>query len=500
VTLFELLTRAAGLGPDRPFITCPESGGLDDPHDRFVTYGAALRDVSHVAEQLSALGIGAGNRIAAVLPSGCDLAYLWFAVAALGAVLVPLDPRLTDAELHRLLEHADPALAILPEDRPALAGAGRPRTILPAVPDARTSAAAAAPAVRMPGSAPLAVLYTSGSTGTPKGCLLTHDSFVVPAAAFGARLHLSADDVVLHVLPLHHMAGLSLLASAVSCGAHVILRPRFSGSRFWRDVERHRVTVFRHLGEMLAVVCAHPDASLERARTLRVVYGGGASARLAGEFGRRFGVAVVEGYGLSETNTVLCNTLGAQVPGTLGTPLPHVRIRLVDTAGATVTGASAGELWIRRNAAMMREYFRAPAANERMAGGWFRTGDIVCRDARGTLTFVGRKDEMIRRRGENIDPAEIENVLRSCPGVSSAAVVGVRDALGATELAAFLEPVPGATIEARDVLDACARRLAPFKHPRAIHILDRLPRTATEKINRGRLRVLANGAIDAVAG
>jgi acyl-CoA synthetase (AMP-forming)/AMP-acid ligase II len=309
------------------------------------------------------------------------------------------------------------------------------------------------------------------------------------------------------------MAGLSLLASAVSCGGHVILRPRFSGSRFWRDVERYGITVFRHLGEMLAVACVQPAASPQRGRSLRVVYGGGASAPLAVEFSRRFGVAVVEGYGLSETNTVLCNRLGEQVPGTLGTPLPHVEVRLAGTVGETVIGAGVGELWIRRNAAMMIEYFRAPAANERIAGGWFRTGDLVRRNACGRLTFVGRKDEMLRRRGENIDPAEIEEVLRSCRDVRRAAAIGVRDEFGGTELAAFLEPVDGATLEERDVLDVCAKRLAAFKHPRSIHILERLPRTATEKINRAELRTLAaqlsvpsgpadqpaTGAIDAVA-
>jgi carnitine-CoA ligase len=405
---------------------------------------------------------------------------------------VPLDPRLTDVELRALLEHAEPAATILPPNRARLADASTGRTVMSPSLAAPDSAEIPEPRPPLPAGAPVAVLYTSGSTGVPKGCMLTHASFVVPTGAFASRLGLRDDDVFLHVLPLHHMAGLSFLASAMHCGAHVILRPRFSGSRFWRDVARYRITVFRHLGEMLGVLCARPDGTRAEAVSLRVIYGGGATAHLAEQFTRRFGVPVVEGYGLSETNTLMCNRLGEEIPGTLGEPLPHVSIRLVDRNGEEVVGAGLGELWVRRNPATALGYFASPEVTRRaFVGAWFRTGDLVRRDAAGRLAFLGRSDEVIRRRGENIDPAEIEAVLRSCPGVRQAAAVGLPGAFGGTELAAFVEPAEGAIVDEEEVLDTCTQRLATFKRPRVVHVLERLPRTATEKVNRGELRTLA---------
>lgn len=492
MTLFALLRQAAEHHGDRPFITWPESGGLDDQRDTVTTYADALNQVIALAARLRTYDVGAGDRVVAVLPSGPELALLWFAVAAVGAVLVPLDPRLTDVELRALLEHAEPAMTILPPNRAELADACSSRVVMSSALATAVSHETHEPRPPLPAGAPVAVLYTSGSTGAPKGCVLTHASFVVPTEAFASRLGLRDDDVFLHVLPLQHMAGLSLLASAVHCGAHVILRPRFSGSRFWRDVARYRITVFRHLGEMLGVLYARPEGTRAEAASLRVIYGGGATAHLAEQVIRRFGVPVVEGYGLSETNTLMCNRLGDEVPGTLGQPLPHVSIRLVDGDGEEVVGPGIGELWVRRNPATTLGYFASPERTRRaFVGAWFRTGDLVRRDAAGRLTFQGRNDEVIRRRGENIDPAEIEDVLRSCPGVRQAAAVGLPDAFGSTELAAFLEPAQGAIIDEDEVLDMCTRRLAAFKRPRVVHILDRLPRTATEKVNRGELRTLA---------
>ncbi|KAA9159616.1 aldehyde dehydrogenase family protein [Amycolatopsis acidicola] len=480
LTVIDVLRRTAGRHPERPFLTWTRPDGQDET----VTYRAALEHVTEVAAALARHRVGFGDRVAVVLPNGPELAFLWFACARLGAVLVPLDERLTDKELRALVTTAAPSLVLVPPHRKELADTLGPFRVV-----SELSGGGDPPDGPVSAQSPLVVLFTSGSTGKPKGCVLSQLSFVLPVEEFCERLGISHEDVVLHVLPLHHMAGLSLLASAAHRGAHVVLRPRFSGSRFWPEVRKYRATVFRHLGEMLAVLCARPADPDDLSTTLRVVYGGGAPAETARLFTARYGVPVVEGFGLSETNTLLCGRWDAPNPGTLGEPLDHVRIRLIDAVGATVHGPGTGRLLVRRNPAMMSGYFRAPAATRQaFTGHWFATGDLVRRDEAGMLTFAGRTDDLIRRRGENIDPAEIERVVEACAGVRRAVALGVPDPFGGQEIEVFLEPLPRFVVDRGLVEQACARALAPFKRPREIHIMHRLPVTATEKVARSALQ------------
>jgi acyl-CoA synthetase (AMP-forming)/AMP-acid ligase II len=501
VTVFQQLAAAAETHPDQTFLRW-------DPPDRAQravhTYADEYRLACGAAAALRRAGARPGARVAVALPNGPDLIRIWFATAALGAVLVPLDPRLTEVELAALLRQAGIDLAVLRPEQAGLAAAGT--RVLPLGTDTGGLRPGWAPAADQPpvrpcgdGRVPAAVLFTSGSTGRPKGCVISHDSLTVPAGPVAARLGITAADVLLHVLPLHHMAGLSFLATAVGSGATVALRPRFSGRRFWADAAASGATVFRHLGEMLAVLCQQSAAPPPH--RLRLVYGGGASAAAA-RFAERFGVPAVEGYGLSETNTVLCGSPGpggtsSAGLGTLGEPLPHVAIRLVEPGGGVLSGAGAGELQLHRNPALMLGYLAAPEATAAAFDGpWFRTGDMVRRDESGTLRFAGRLVEVIRRRGENIDPTEIERAVESCPGVRRAAVIAVPAPgtdgtdLG-VEIQVFVQPDAGRAVSAAAVRARCAKVLAPFKQPRYVSVVDRLPLTGTHKVDKTALRALA---------
>ncbi|MGC7094458.1 class I adenylate-forming enzyme family protein [Amycolatopsis lurida] len=479
LTVPALLAVTARRFPDRPFLVVATDSGRE-----VTTYGQAWRRVGALVAALSAWGVRPGSRVVVVLPNQPELVHLWFAVLAIGATLVPLDPRLTELELSALITHADPALVVLPADRspgidPPSVHIGQLTTTggagLPALPEAD-------PAV------PAVVLYTSGSTGRPKGCLLSHASFVTPAGHMAERLRLTEEDVLLHVLPLHHMAGLSFLTTAVAVGAGVALVPRFSGSRFWAQAEATGATVFRHLGEMLAVLCAHPKSAAERNHRLRLAYGAGATPAVAAHFTGRFGVPTLEGYGMSETNTVLCGTAGESMPGMLGKPLPHIRFRIMGPHGE-VRGRGVGEVQVAPNPAMFGGYLGAPELTAAaFDDGWYRTGDLVARGADGELRFVRRITDSIRRRGENIDPAEIEQVAESFPGVRRAAAVGVPAEVGGVDIMLYLEPVPGQSVSAAAVLTLCIERLATFKLPRYLELVDRLPLTATQKIDKVALR------------
>jgi crotonobetaine/carnitine-CoA ligase len=482
VTITDLLDQNAQRFADRPFLSWAEPDGRRST----LSYREVWRRVGAVSLLLAEHGVRPGDRVAVLLPNQVELAYLWFAVTGMGATLVPLDPRLTDVELATLLDQASPSLLILTAGRTVPPG-GCPILREPFELD-EAGSVLRAPAVAANPNPPAALLYTSGSTGRPKGCLLSQLSFTLPAGQMVDRLRLTPADVVLQVLPLHHMAGLSLLTTAAAAGARVELVARFSGSRFWQQAVTSGATVFRHLGEMLAMLCAQPPDELEHAHRLRLAYGAGAAPAAAARFTARFGVRTLEGYGLTETNTVLCGDLDQPRPGVLGDPLPHVQVRLVGPAGE-ILGAGSGELQVGPNPALFQGYFGDPELTEAaFDDGWYRTGDLVARDAEGRLRFLCRSNEVIRRRGENIDPTEIERVAESCPGVGRAAAVAVAAELDGTDIKLYLEPAAGHPVRIEEVRTRCTERLAAFKHPRYIEVLERLPLTATQKVDRVALR------------
>ncbi|NKE57589.1 ATP-dependent acyl-CoA ligase [Lentzea sp. PSKA42] len=459
MTLGALFDEAVGRFGDRPVLLGPEVS--------YVDYAARVNGCAHV---LRDLGVGRGDAVAAVLPNSPVLLTLWLAVAKLRAVLVPLNPALRDAELAPLLAHSGAVLVVT--DRPVPW-----RTIRPEELDVT---APAAPDVRVEPDDPVTVLYTSGTTGAPKGCVLSHTSYTAPAPAFVHRLGLDQDDRLLACLPLFHMAGQSFAVSALQAGASIGVVPKFSASGFWDQVAQFRATVFRHLGEMLTLILRSPVQPANHG--LRLVYGGGARPDVARAFTERFGTTVVEGYGMSETNTVLCGDPGAPRPGSMGTPLPPAEVRVDAPVG------EVGEIQVR-GPGLMKGYHRDPGRTRAaFASSWLRTGDLGWMDHQAHVYFAARRTDVIRRRGENVDPAEVEEALGEHPDVLLGAVVGVPGEESDEDVAAFVVPLPGVRLEAADVRTWCRTRLASFKVPNHVHVVDRLPMTPTSKINRSLLR------------
>lgn len=466
---------------------------------RGATYREFNRQVNGLALGLQAMGVSGGDRVGVVLPSGRDVLSIWFAVARLGAVMVPINPALTNDEIGRLLGHAGPVVlvaraSVVAEQRRVgwraaiLVGAQtqEPGT----VPfDSLLEPTDDCPRSKVSVDEALCILYTSGTTGQPKGCVLSHETFVRPAKEFCQSLELTVDDRLLGCLPLFHIAGLSFGATAVAAGASLALVDRFRGTQFWDQVSGSGATVFRHLGEMLAILCQRPPHPKERAHSLRAVYGGGASAEIAETFERRFGPRVVEGFGLTETNTVLCNTLRSRRRGSIGRRLPYSNLRVADATSKPLSYREVGELQVQRNPVMMTEYFKAPALTaEAFVGDWYRTGDLGWEDEDGYFYFVSRQKDIIRRRGENITAAEIEEVLNRNPGVALSAVVPVPDEVGGEEAKAFVVAAADTLLTAEALHDWCRRFLADFKVPRYLEICADLPRTSTNKTNKAVLR------------
>jgi carnitine-CoA ligase len=346
------------------------------------------------------------------------------------------------------------------------------------------------------------LLATSGTTGAPKAVMQTHRTYTLSAEAFPWWLGLDASDCLLATLPLFHVnAQAYSTMGALGCGAGLALVPRFSASRFWEEVRRHGATQVNAVGAMIHILLATEPRASDREHGLRLCY---SALALPEErhraFEERFGVAMTVGYGLSETTFgTVWSKDAPPAYGTMGGLRQHPRLGEINHArvrhddGSEAGPNETGELWLS-NPAMMRGYlsdsskviepFETDAAGKR----WFATGDLVRRDASGLFTFVSRKKDVLRRRGENVAAAEIEVTLAAHPSVAEAAVIGIPSSLGEDDIVAFVVSRIGTTAEPEAVRAFVRERLADYKVPSRIHVLAALPRTATERVAKHLLR------------
>lgn len=472
-TLGALLATTARRHPGRVAITDGPVG---------LTYQQLDRTVNGLAAVLRERGISRGEPVAAVLPHGTDLLTLWLATARIGGVFVPVNGALTGPERATIIRHVQPKLIIAEAVRDTAAWDGGRTRVEPGWLNADAEPTDEPPPSDVAPDDPVTVLYTSGTTGLPKGCLLSHRTYTAPASSFVDRIGLHSEDRLLACLPLFHMAGQSFAVSGMVAGAQLAIVRRFSATQFWQQAVDTGATVFRHLGEMLSLLLRQPPSPASTRHRLRLGYGGGARPAVRAAFERRFGIAIVEGYGLSETNTVLCGPHGQ---GTLGMPLPPAEVRVDAPLG------EVGELQVR-GPALMLGYHRDP---ERTAatrtGDWRRTGDLGRAHPDGSFSFVARRSDVIRRRGEHVDPAEVEEALAAHRSVAAAVVVAATGAHSDDRIEAFVVPAHGNELRVAELRKWCAARLAAFKRPDVFTVIDRIPMTATTKIDKSALLAMS---------
>jgi crotonobetaine/carnitine-CoA ligase len=464
-----------------------------------------LRDVARAVDRFATglveRGVGKGDRVALVLRSQPEGLFAWFAANRIGAIAMPLNPALKRPEVASLLWLARPRVLVADEHR-ALAEAARgdlPDDAKPATvtPDELAGGPGGAPSAVVTADDVAVLIATSGTTGAPKAVMQTHRTYALTAEAFPAWLGLTEADRLLAALPLFHInAQAYSVMGALGAGAGLSLLPKFSASRFWDDVRRTGATEVNAVGAMLHILLKGEPRASDREHGLRICYAALALPEAQHRaFEERFGARVVVGYGMSETTFGTVWPLGGPPRyGTMGVLRQHPRLgainraRVVRDDGTEAGAGEAGELWLA-NPATMAGYWNDPAqTGAALAEGFLHTGDLVRRDADGTFTFVARKKEVIRRRGENVAAAEIENVLLAHPSVAEAAAVGVPSELGEDEIVAYVAPRAGATLDV-EALRAWAReRLADFKVPAVFHVRDALPRTATERVAKHLLK------------
>ncbi|MDR7233059.1 AMP-binding protein [Agrococcus sp. BE272] len=484
LTLGRWTTDRAATDPSRPAIV-----------DRGVTvsYGELEARATALAHALVEAGHGRGARIATVTGSTADQVVLLFACAKAGAMLVPLSWRLTARELAEQLRIADPSLLLVEDDHRPVAEAALERlgdhgirtTALGAAGAESHVPDAPAPAERAAGGAVqdddgLLMLFTSGTTSAPKAVVLSHANCAWANLSLSRATPMTPDDVVLQVLPQHHVAGWNiqpLLAWWV--GAQVVLERTFDAGRALALIERHRVTATMGVPTTFRSLIQHPDFAVRDLSSLRtaVVGGGMLDPRAVEQLARR-GVPVQQGYGLTEAAPNVTIARDASDAGTVGRPYPHVDLALL-VDGRVVHGAGTGELLVR-GPAVFQGYFRDPEATAAATiGPWLRTGDLVERDRAGRIRIVDRVKDIVRSGGESIAPIEVELALLEHPAVADAAVAGVPSERWGEELVAWLvlaEPADERSL--RDHLDG---RLAGFKHPKRFVEVDQIPRTTSGK-------------------
>jgi carnitine-CoA ligase len=454
-------------------------------------------------------GLRRGDRAALLLPNGPAAIFTWLALAKIGAITAPLHPHLTADEIRSALAFLEPAAFVFDHGLAAPAPADLPRGTRPIPPDdlrAILASREALSGVEAPRPEdPADILMTSGTTGRPKGAIRSHRTYRFTGEGFAHWLGLTAADHLFTCLPLSHVnARAYSVMGALAAGASLAIEERFSASRFWGWIAESGATEANAIGAMLHILLNSPPSLSDRAHRLRLVYSAPALGDEAHRaFERRFGVRLVIGYGLTESTFGFIHPLDPPLDagaaerrlGSMGRlrthpdPSSRCEARLV-IEGRDAAPGEIGEIWLR-NPAVFSGYFRDEGATrEALPGdGWLRTGDLATRDPEGYYTFVARAKEIIRRRGENVAPAEVEALLMKHPLVREAAVIGAPSPLGEEEVAAFVALEPGARVTPAELRDFAARRLAPFKVPSVWRFLESLPRTSTQRVAKHLLKL-----------
>ena len=494
-TIPGLLTAAAERDPDGVWLRTDEGTQ---------TFAGAAGQVARLAEQLREKGVRRGDLVVVTTRTTPPYLLCWLALASIGAVTLPTDPASTPAELAGLVHQARPRLLITDARlQPVVEEAGlggipeRGRLDIDAhVGDWRTRGSDIhVPPVDVRPDDLAVLIPTSGTTGRSKLVMQTHRSYAMAGVGFPYWLELTSADRLLTSLPLFHInaPAYSVLGS-LAVGAGLVLLPRFSASAFLDSARRHGATEFNAIGAMLEILMRQPARPNDAQTDLRLCYTGPSPAREWQEaFERRFGLRIVCGYALSESPYGLVWRHGTRPFGTLGSARQHPtrgvvnHARVVDNDGRELGVGQTGELLLR-NPAVTPGYWEMPDETAKtVVDGWLHTGDLVTVNADDTYTFVSRKKEVLRRRGQNLSPAEVEDVIQAHPAVLEVAVVGVPSELSEDEVKAFVVPVPSRVPDFEDLRAWTAAHLSAFKVPRFWQSLDSLPRTPTTRVAKHRL-------------
>ncbi|KRB01682.1 ATP-dependent acyl-CoA ligase [Devosia sp. Root685] len=512
-TVFGLLERQAeAFGPNDLFVLPEKVQVLWHEAQGSLSYADVLKAAIDLSNAFAGAGYVAGQRVAVSLENRPAHFLNWLALNRLGISVVPVNPDLREEEVEYLLRHSGASLLVRLDSHasrldpvasslniPVMTSGGK----VPAAGGALTSGE---PALEQEA----ALIYTSGTTGTPKGCILSNRFFLNWAWWYGAQRGLIAlepgRERLMNPLPAFHVnaMGHSFMGMLGSGGAQIII-DRFHPRDWWDTARETKATAFHYLGVIPAILLQLPHSSDDRAHEVRFALGGGVHPDHHATFEARFGVPLLEGWAMTETGGAgtLCaafepRSIGERCIGSPDRSGPPLEIRLTDDDGKDVPPDRRGELLLRSGTGEARQGFFSgylhdqEATEKAWSGGWLHTGDVMRRDESGRLYFVDRKKNIIRRSGENIAAAEVETVLASVPGLAQVAIIAALDPLRGEEvMAVVVSGTEDTAALAEALFDAAAQRLAYYKVPGLLLFVPSLPTTSTQKVQREKLRGIA---------
>jgi long-chain acyl-CoA synthetase len=485
MNLAGLLTASAERDPDHVAIK------LDDVE---LTYGALDGASAHIAGLLAEHGFERGDRVGIMLPNVPYFPVIYYGVLRAGGIVVPMNVLLKKREVAYYLSDSGAKLVFawhgFAQDAQAGAEEADAECLLvePGAFEQQVGAATPDTAVADTADDDTAVLlYTSGTTGQPKGAELTHANLTLNAQGSADLFGLGSKAIVLGALPLFHSFGQTCgLNATVSGGGTLTLLPRFEPGKALEIIQRDTVNVFQGVPTMYGAMLHHPERENYDVSTLRLCGSGGSAmpVELLRGFDEAFGCTIMEGYGLSESSPVASfnHADRERKPGSIGTPIRDVEMRVVDEDGNEVAQGEVGEILIRGYNVMKGYWQRAEATAETIIDGWLHTGDMGRVDEDGYFYVVDRKKELIIRGGYNVYPREIEEVLYEHPGVREAAVVGVPHDEYGEEVGAAVVLKDGASATPDELRDYVKEQVAAYKYPRVVWLVDDLPKGPTGKI------------------
>jgi len=508
MTIKKLLETRAEKDGQKPFLYF---------RDQILRFDALDRNVNKSANLLREMGVRKGDHVCLLLPNYPEFLYLWFGLAKIGAVMVPININLRGDSLKYIINHCDArsiiinehlydAYAFVENDLKGIKHRIWHGEAMP-VPEGfyslkdleRIADEKAPPDVDIKDEDALGIIYTSGTTGLPKGAMISHFNYVNAGRAWvNEIIEYREDDIFFTTLPLFHSnAQMFTTMGSLYSGRPFVLRERFSASRFFDEIRQYGATIFNYIGGMLTILMKQPRREDDSDNPARATFGGAAPREIWQDFEKRFNVKILEGFGLTETGGLcLHNPPGKIKVGSIGIPASSYELTIWDINGCEVPIGQTGEIVVRERVprSMFLGYYKQPdKTEEAWNGGWFHTGDSGYRDEDGYFHFVDRIKDCIRRRGENISSFEIEKIINSHPKVLESAAVAVPSELGEDEIKAYIILRPNEELKPEELIGFCEERMAYFMLPRYVEFIKEFPKTPTERTQKFELRKMGIG-------